>query len=457
MSLEKQAEIVRRIREGASRDQLLGEGFTEHDVDSVDLFWRKEDYSWADIANALSSTIKADDAPKVITFAAMLLSKTEDDQINLGFQAESSTGKSYIPLEVAEYFPREDRIEIAGASPTAFFHEYGVWDKNRRVMVTNLEGKILIFLDAPDYRLLEKLRPLLSHDKKILTFKITDKTQKQGLRTKTVEIVGFPTVIFCSTRLNADDQEKTRLLLLSPSVDQAKLGQALEMISRKVSNRSAYESAINSDPRRVFLKRLVERVWAFGARRINIQADILTEFTKREPRHKPRDMRDLPRIASLIKAHALMNYEARQRNGAGELEATAEDVAQGFSLYDKVRVSNELGVSPFVITLYYEIVLPLLQVSANAGVSRKEVYSKFYEVRGRVANQQFFEKEIFPALETAGLIIEEMDPNDKRRKLIYPPDQTMVIPGLLGSGEPREDNSSVRGVSHSTTDGDAPD
>ena len=174
--------------------------------------------------------------PKLITFNAMLLAQTNEDQLNLGFQAESSAGKSYIPIEVANYFPKDEIEIIASASPTAFYHDKGEWDDKRKVMIRNLAGKNLIFLDMPHFQLLEKLRPLLSHDKKELHYKITDKNQKMGLRTKNVIIRGYPSVFFCRTKTDPDDQEKTRMLLLSPSVDQEKLQESLLLSTLRRAN-----------------------------------------------------------------------------------------------------------------------------------------------------------------------------------------------------------------------------
>lgn len=386
-----------------------------------------EPVSWKDVDIALSSTIKRDSPTKLIVFAAMILTQTEDDQINVGLQAESATGKTYIPLEVAAYFPQEEVVIIAGASPTAFFHEYGSWDDERRVNVVNLEGKILIFLDFPDYRLVEKLRPLLSHDRKVLTFKITDKSEKHGLRTKTVELVGFPTVIFCSTKLNPDDQEKTRLLLVSPSVDMVKLSESLKLIAWKQSDRAEFEARIEADPKRAWLRGLVRKVRNSGVTKVKIDGDIYEEFVKHEPSHKPRHQRDLPRVASLIKVHALLNCDQREKDEDGTLIAVSEDLEAGFELYGRVSLANELGVSPYVMRIYEDVILPQL---SELGTTRRQVYQAHYSRFGRTANQQWYEKEIFPALTTAGLLIEELDPNDRRRKLLYPPDQTIVNSGF---------------------------
>ena len=165
-----------------------------------------KEITFEDVAEILSTSIKKDKAAKLITFCGNVLSQTNDDQLNIGFQAESSAGKSYIPIEVSNYFPKEEVEIIASASPTAFYHDKGVWDKSREVLIRSLKGKILVFLDQPHYQLLEKLRPMLSHDSRELAYKITDKNQKFGMRTKNVILVGYPTVNFCSTQLEADEQ-----------------------------------------------------------------------------------------------------------------------------------------------------------------------------------------------------------------------------------------------------------
>jgi hypothetical protein len=74
--------------------------------------------------------------------------------------------KSYNALEVAAYIPGDIVRTIATASPTAFFHDAGTWDKDRRVLRVDLKQKILMFLDQPHYTLIERLRPLLSHDRR---------------------------------------------------------------------------------------------------------------------------------------------------------------------------------------------------------------------------------------------------------------------------------------------------
>src|SRR4030067_1878949 len=130
--------------------------------------------SLQELIDILGSTIKKDNSCKVNVFLDMLLTYTKEDQQSSGLIAGSSTGKSWIPLQLAPYFPKVDVIKLGHASPTAFSHERGDWvrdprlpplmegledsesdeDHRKRVLkeyltVVDLRQKIVIFLDAP--------------------------------------------------------------------------------------------------------------------------------------------------------------------------------------------------------------------------------------------------------------------------------------------------------------------
>src|SRR5438132_11289536 len=60
--------------------------------------------SLADVGEILGSTIRRDRTTKLLLFGAMELTYTEQEQVNVLMAAESSAGKSYLPLEIAQYF-----------------------------------------------------------------------------------------------------------------------------------------------------------------------------------------------------------------------------------------------------------------------------------------------------------------------------------------------------------------
>ena len=210
-----------------------------------------------ELTDVLGITIKKDEANKVVTFLCQLSAYTENAQFNVSYNAPSSTGKSYIPTEIASLFPKEDVMELAYCSPTAFFHDVGKYDKVFNGYKIDLSRKILIFLDQPHNDLLARLRPLLSHDRKEINLKITDKSQKMGLRTKNILIRGYPAVIFCTAGLHIDEQEATRFLLLSPEVNQEKIRASIMASIQKESDRDLYNESLEKNlPRMQFAERI---------------------------------------------------------------------------------------------------------------------------------------------------------------------------------------------------------
>ncbi|QQG40143.1 MAG: hypothetical protein HYS81_01905 [Candidatus Aenigmatarchaeota archaeon] len=382
-----------------------------------------------ELKEILGVTIKADDTNKVITFLAMLTAFTEDAQINVSFRAPSSTGKSYIPLEIASLFPKDDIIEIAYASPTAFFHDRGEWDAETGCLKINLERKIMIFVDMPHDSLLHRLRPLLSHDRKELIFKITDRSDKKGLRTKNVILRGYPSVVFCTASLKMDEQESTRNVLLSPETNQEKLRESVLLKIRKNADVKTYQDWLMSDSRREILKARVEQI-----RNAKIDNVIIPDTARIQERFlnrklKPRDMRDVGRLMSIVKAVALLNFSHRERRG-NDLVCSADDINTGFAVWGDIERSQDLGVPPYILRVFDEVIMPL---AGNGGIQRKRIVSKHYEVYGKPLPDWLLRQQILPSLEAAGLVYQEVDPEDRRQLLIQvsPAPATHGISGSL--------------------------
>ena len=403
------------------------------------------------IAGVLSTTIKKDNPTKLITFASMLLAQTENSQFNVGLQAESSAGKSYIPIELADYFPyRRGYCNSFSFTPLRFFfHDRGIWDEERGVLIVDLESKILVFLDQPHFQLLEKLRPLLSHDRKELEYKITDKNQKLGLRTKNVVLRGYPSVIFCTVKLDPDEQEKTRLFLLSPEIDEAKLKESIDLLAMKHCDPGKYDKLLETNPERKLLKERISAIRNSGIRRILIpDAKRVTErFTRKHKQLKPRDQRDFPRIISIMKAHALLNCFGRNRIDNETIEANEADINAGFALYEEIAVPNELGLPPYVWEVYQKVFTPLFKTTQN-GTGKQDIEKKYFEVYYKPLNYELFKRHLKPSLQSAGLITEEPDPEDKRRMLYYP---TVSSPISQPNGDENY-RGQHSGVKHNTSD-----
>lgn len=379
-----------------------------------------------ELTETLGHTIKKDNNNKLITFMCMLTAYTEDCQQNISFNAPSATGKSFIPIEIARLFPAEDVMEIGYASPNAFFHEQGIYNKEKNEKLIDLSSKIVIFLDQPHNQLLERLRPVLSHDKKEIRSKITDKDHKGGNRTKTAVIKGYPVVIFCTAGLKIDEQESTRFILLSPEITQEKLRQAIHEKFKKESDKVAYLKYIEDIPARKLLKERIRAIKQGKVKDIILDNPVQAEemFLKLCNKLKPRHQRDVGRLISLIKAFALLNCWFREKDG-NSIITNGEDLTEAFKVWELIAESQELNLPPYIYQLFKEVILPAYEdkqklILETYGLSRKEVLKKHYEVHGRPLQDWTLRQEIIPMLENAGLIYQEEDKDDKRKKLIYP-------------------------------------
>lgn len=376
-----------------------------------------------ELLEILGQTIKRDNANKLITFACELTAYTEDGQFNVSFNAPASTGKSYLPIEIAAFFPPEDVNIIGYCSPTAFFHDSGLSvTVEDGLTVIHLDRKVIIFLDQPHDLLLQHLRPLLSHDRKNIPIKITDKTKSAGLRTKNMLLRGFPSVIFCTAGLKMNEQEATRFLLLSPELTQEKIRDAMYFKLNKESDREAHQKSLSDNPSR---ERLKERIRAIRDENINyiviLSMDKIEQFFMEGRRIlRPRYLRDISRVVSLTKAFALLNLWHRDRHGS-TIVASDDDVEQALTLWKTISQSQELNLPPYVFSIYNDIIVPLCLSSEHNGfrTTRQEIMKKHFKLYERPLPDWQLRKEILMMLETAGLIVQERDQEDKRKTLIY--------------------------------------
>ena len=403
-------------------DEIKDPMALENNVDSL----MYERLSIDRLAEILNLTIKEDSFNKTLTFLCMLSAYAGDSQFNISFNAPSSTGKSYIPLEVAKLFPPEDVIEIGYCSPTAFFHDHANKTTEDGKLLVDLSKKILIFLDQPHTLLLQYLRPLLSHDKKEIEIKITDKQQRKGLKTKNIILRGFPAVIFCTAGLSLDEQEATRFILLSPETSQEKISAGISQKIKKETHTRHFraEIDINKD-RNLLINRIIE-IKNAGINEISLESEeyIRSKFLFNRKILISRNQRDVGKIIQITKAFALLNLWSHlfQKDW---FKADNADVDVAFELWSKISRSQELNIPPYLFQLYDEIICPTAtdqgqKHAGRYGVTRQQIITAHLKIYSRPLADWALRQQILPMLESAGLIFQEADPRDKRRILIYP-------------------------------------
>ncbi len=384
-----------------------------------------------ELADILSSTVKHDKITKLAVFLDFLDTYTEDTQQNIAFEASSSSGKSYISVELAAYFPEEDVLLRGYTSPTAFFHETGAWDPKTKTILLDMQNKIIIFLDQPHDLLVQHLRPILSHDKKEIEIRITDKLEKKGMRTKRVRVIGFFTTVFCAAKPSQDEQEKTRFLFLSPESEQEKIRAAIYLESLKKGDKETYRNIILADPKRKWLASRIRALKNAGIKDVLIadHEQVATRFIEEHGgRLIRRHMRDIDRLYGFIKGNALLNFYTHEKTEDNRIKATKEDIDAGFDLYKDLALPNELGLPPESFKVFKEIVEPLLGATvktdqgeeAYTGVKLKVVLQAYYDRYGETLPIRKLKEHMVPAWAAASLVFEDTDPVDRRTKILYP-------------------------------------
>jgi 5S rRNA maturation endonuclease (ribonuclease M5) len=383
------------------------EGFTEMGV--------------VEVAQALDPVIKMDYITKVTMFIACLGVFTQKHVLNIAMNGESSTGKTFIAKNIINLFPRENVFELGNASKKAFFHMNGEYDKESNTSIIDFENKIILILDAPSTELMETLRSFLSQDSKEITSVITDKDSSGSQKTKTIVMRGPACFVICSADLARDQQESTRLLVLSPEVSRDKSEIAIDYRIREASDHTAFRENTVEHPS---IQMLRNRIEAIKRQRIG-QVDIpdseymrsvyLANTKDLQPRHS----RDFHRFKALIAGFTMLNYVWRQKKGENTLIATQFDIDQAGILWSELSEPQELGVTPNVLSLYKEVILPCY-LENTEGITIKQIREYHFKVRHSHIYDKYLKSQILSVLEIAGMIEQAQDYKDKRIKRYTP-------------------------------------
>lgn len=373
----------------------------------------------SDIIEILNLTIKHDNFNKLIVFLAMLSAFTEDSQINVLLNAPSATGKSYIPLQVVDLFPAESVIKILYASQSAFFHESGEYDKEKNEKHIHLERKIIIFIDQPRTDLLARLRPILSHDEKIMVCKITDKTGQWGNQTKNIVIHWYPVAIYCTASCTLDEQEATRFLLISPEIGNEKFRDTIHAKIQNAGDTEEYYQNLESNPERMILRERIELIKNAWIKNILITdtSEVETIFFKDKKDLKPRHQRDVGRFLGLIKAFALLNLPQRRRVG-DNIYAEKHDILEATKIWNHIAPWQEHNIAPYVLDIYERVFIPayrefnksqtdFITPDHAVWVPRKHILKKHFDVMKRNLSDASWRQDIEPTLVNAGLLVAE--------------------------------------------------
>lgn len=389
-----------------------------------------EELTVDDIAAILDLTIKYDYVSKVITFLAMLLAYTDSEQLNIMFNASSSTGKSYICHEVSKYFPEQDVCIYGKTTPTAFFYSKKLRknDPETGEPYIDLARRIMIYVEQPDTKLQENLRAVLSHETNRVPFAITNREKNGRNAAEEGYILGYPSAFFCSANTTIDEQEETRCIILSPDSSRKKVLAGINAYINKNCHRDVFDATVQSDEGRKMLIERVLYVKSLGVSIIDVDdSDYLEQcfIDSLNNNVSPSAMRGIHKFTALAKAIALINAPFRT-NDAGKIVVANKDIEEAMKLWTAISGSMVYGLSPQLFTLYKNVVLPAWHMkkknnSQSKGVTLKEIRAEYYKQMGGFPDMENMRKQWIPTLEMSEFIICEKNyEGDKHEKLIIP-------------------------------------
>ncbi len=379
-----------------------------------------------DVIDILDSTIKNNRANKAIVFYAMLSAYTEESQLNIMMNAQSSSGKSYITVQVSKYFPQQDVKMYGRTSSTALYYNENLTKIDEdNIPYIDLERRIVIFTEQPNSDLLAHMRSFLSHDQKKTTFTVTNKGKNGKNTARDSYLLGFSSVIFCTANMRIDEQEQTRCLILSPETDEDAVRAGINASIERNSDINKYRNKLENDEGRKMLKERIQYIKSMNIDYIDIEDSGYLEraFFSNKKSVTAKDQREIEHFISLVKSIALLNTPFRIKNG--RVTATNKDIDQALDIWKDVSESMTYGVSPQALDFYKTYILAACK-KANSGseqkngITIKELTNTYYETTGCLPNQDMLRKDYLPSLERASLISLDKNPDDMRQTLIVP-------------------------------------
>jgi hypothetical protein len=424
------------------------------------------------VESVLGYTVKGDTKTALILLYECVLTYSEDYQVTMQLNAPSSTGKTYEATEVLKYFPKSDIVRKGETSPSAYFHENknlvkmvgdsyeplegkeeyidnglakwlesspktdvhgekGRWETDRKreakrlkeewkgfekCYIADFERKILFFLDQPSDALLQKLRPMLSHDAKLIPISITGK-EEGAHQTKHILLRGYPTVIYNSVSYSKDEQERTRVIQLSPSTTQSKMRQVLDYQKDTLGDKQTTGRIIDEIEDRNILYYKISLISKSPVCHVVIDQEIMSKllevFLDGMDRVSPRALRDYPRLVDTVRACALFNQFTRKKIDNKTIRATVSDMEDALRIMAPILESTRLGLSPYVWKFYNECLRDELEEGVLTIKAIMRLHSNFYGFQ----NSEGRIKSLLLTLENAGMIFKERDPLNKTRNI----------------------------------------
>jgi hypothetical protein len=404
----------------------------------------------------LDKTVKKDHTTKRMVFLTALSAYSQNPQ-NLFLKGPSSTGKTYNATQTLRYFPQTDIWMLGGLSPTALVHDYGIlidsetgeeidpiedkpkkqnykddtgkldkqaferaqkgWrDRLRKAYyLVELQGKILVFLEAPHPETYMRLRPVLSHDAPQISYKFTDKPGGGALRTMHVVLKGWPACIFCTTETRYIEDLATRGFTVTPDMDPDKYKAAVQLKGEMKAH--PWKFNLNEDREFRDLQSYMQVLTGRLHLTNHVVIPYAMELSSVYPSILPRDMRDYDHFLALIEMSCLLHIFQRPLIKLNKIQhwmTNIKDYLTALELLKSFEETTRAGIPGHIVNFFHKIVAPF-----GRPVNYEDLVKKHNETMAEKASKKRLYKYV-ELLRDIGWVDTVADPEDKRKRLVYP-------------------------------------
>jgi hypothetical protein len=272
-----------------------------------------------------------------------LTSRLFERPVSVAIKGVSAGGKSFTVEQVLKFF-----------SPDAFFERTGMSEKAIIYSDENFRHRFLVIYEAAGMNsdmMSYLIRTLLSEGR--VVYEVVEKT-KLGLRPRRIEKEGPTGLITTTTAPKLHPENETRLLSLGVIDTQDQTKAVMQAIA---AENTAKANAVEYAPWRAL------QAWlATGDRQVVVPfGDALARLM---PPVAVRLRRDFKLLLTLIRAHALLHRETRERDDAGRIVATMGDYAAVRVLVEKLFAE---GIEATVPPTVRETVTAVSEAAGTAG------------------------------------------------------------------------------------------
>lgn len=321
------------------------------------------------------------------------------DPLNLSPQGESGVGKSAAVCAVSNVF--ESVSLVSGyLSKTSLIHDTEWSEKEGDAYVINLMGKIIILLEAEESRdFLNLLKPIRSHDKKQISYKITEGTSGKH-SVKKVIIKGYPVFVAISVNPSDRPEDSTRDLSITPHSSESKTKAVNLNSGKKSKNPWKYPTDNETDK--------INSEWDFCLTKYLKSGSVVIvwaeEMAKRFDARNPRSMRDFKKLISIMESITLLHQYQRviieTKNGERYIFATIDDLRITSRLAKILIEPTTKGLGQEVTDLYDDFLKPFCQSPRSI----KEIMEAYAAKYGRPITRSVLNEHYLYLLRDLGML-----------------------------------------------------